>query len=109
MKVAAVVVSHGHARELEMSLPALREQVDELVVIANIPGSVPDGVEAVHNAQPLGFGANVNYGAAGARDEAGYAARPFRRSSGTCAATAATCRRDTPCAARRCRSVDARP
>jgi GT2 family glycosyltransferase len=64
MRVAAVVVSHGHPRELEESLPVLREQVDELVVIANIPGSVPDGVDAVHNAQPLGFGANVNLGAA---------------------------------------------
>jgi GT2 family glycosyltransferase len=63
MKVAAVVVSHGHPRELAESLPVLREQVDELVVIANIPGSVPDGVEAVHNEQPLGFGANVNKGA----------------------------------------------
>lgn len=64
MKVAAVVVSHGHPRELEESLPALREQVDELVVIANIPGSVPDGVDAVHNETPLGFGANVNKGVA---------------------------------------------
>ncbi len=64
MRVAAVVVSHGHPRELEESLPVLREQVDELVVIANIPGSVPDGVDAVHNEHPLGFGANVNKGAA---------------------------------------------
>jgi GT2 family glycosyltransferase len=64
MKVAAVVVSHGHPRELEESLPVLREQVDELVLIANIPGSVPEGVDAVHNAQPLGFGTNVNMGAA---------------------------------------------
>jgi GT2 family glycosyltransferase len=64
MRVAAVVVSHGHPRELRESLPVLREQVDELVVIANIPGSVPDGVEAVHNEQSLGFGANVNKGAA---------------------------------------------
>ena len=64
MKVAAVVVSHGHPHELEESLPVLREQVDELVVIGNIPGSVPEGVDAVHNAQPLGFGANVNMGAA---------------------------------------------
>jgi GT2 family glycosyltransferase len=58
------VVSHGHPRELEESLPALRPQVDELVVIANIPGSVPDGVDAVHNEAPLGFGANVNRGVA---------------------------------------------
>jgi GT2 family glycosyltransferase len=64
VKVAAVVVSHGHPRELEESLPALRPQVDELVVIANVPGSVPEGIEAVHNAAPLGFAANVNQGAA---------------------------------------------
>jgi GT2 family glycosyltransferase len=64
MRVAAVVVSHGHPRELEESLPVLRQQVDELVVIANIPGSVPDGIDAVHNEQSLGFGANVNKGAA---------------------------------------------
>jgi N-acetylglucosaminyl-diphospho-decaprenol L-rhamnosyltransferase len=64
VRVAAVVVSHGHPRELEESLPALRPQVDELVVIANIPGSVPDGVDAVHNEAPLGFGANVNRGVA---------------------------------------------
>jgi GT2 family glycosyltransferase len=64
MNVAAIVVSHGHPRELADSLPALRPQVDELVVIANIPGSVPDGVDAVHNDRPLGFGANVNKGVA---------------------------------------------
>ncbi|MFZ1880921.1 MAG: glycosyltransferase family 2 protein [Gaiellaceae bacterium] len=64
MKVAAVVVSHGHPRELEESLPVLAPQVDELVVISNIPGSVPPGVDAVHNPSPLGFGANVNRGAA---------------------------------------------
>jgi N-acetylglucosaminyl-diphospho-decaprenol L-rhamnosyltransferase len=64
VRVAAVVVSHGHPRELEESLPALRPQVDELVVIANIPGSVPDDVDAVHNEAPLGFGANVNRGVA---------------------------------------------
>jgi N-acetylglucosaminyl-diphospho-decaprenol L-rhamnosyltransferase len=64
MKVAAVVVSHGHPRELEESLPVLAPQVDELVVISNVPGSVPPGVDAVHNPSPLGFGANVNRGAA---------------------------------------------
>jgi len=62
VKVAAVVVSHGHPQELSRSLPLLRAQVDELVVIANVPGSVPDGIEAVHNERPLGFGANVNRG-----------------------------------------------
>lgn len=64
MRVAAVVVSHGHPRELAESLPAVRGQVDELVVIANIPGSVPEGVDAVHNDEPLGFGANINKGVA---------------------------------------------
>jgi GT2 family glycosyltransferase len=62
MKVAAIVVSHGHPAELAESLPALEPQVDELVVIANIPGSVPAGVDAIHNERPLGFGANVNRG-----------------------------------------------
>ena len=37
-------------------------QVDELVVIANVAGSVPDGVTAVHNDRPLGFAANLNKG-----------------------------------------------
>jgi GT2 family glycosyltransferase len=62
MKVSAVVVSHGHAHELEESLPALAPQVDELVVIANVPGSVPAGVDAVVNDRPLGFAANLNRG-----------------------------------------------
>jgi GT2 family glycosyltransferase len=62
VKVAAVVVSHGHPDELADCLPALRPQVDELLLIANVPGSVPDGFEAVHNEHPLGYAANVNQG-----------------------------------------------
>jgi GT2 family glycosyltransferase len=76
VKVAAVVVSHRHPRELEESLPALRPQVDELVVIANIPGSVPAGLDAVHNPSPLGFGANVNRGAAMTSGELVLSANP---------------------------------
>src|SRR5436305_6259094 len=76
MKVAAIVVSHGHPAELAESLPVLRAQVDELVVIANVPGSVPPGVEAVHNERPLGFGANVNKGAALTSAEIVLAANP---------------------------------
>ena len=67
MKVSAVVVSHGHARELERSLPALRPQVDEVVVVANVPGSVdavPEGVRVLENPQPLSLSANVNLGIA---------------------------------------------
>ena len=62
MRVAAVVVSHGHPDELAESLPALEPQVDELVVIANIPGSLPSGVDGIHNERPLGFGTNLNAG-----------------------------------------------
>ena len=72
MKVSAVVISHGHAAELEDSLPALAPQVDELLVIANIPGSVPDalpqGVRVLENELPLSFAANANLGAAQTED-----------------------------------------
>jgi GT2 family glycosyltransferase len=64
VRVSAIVVSHGHADKLERSLPALRPQVDELVLIANVPGSAPPGTEAVHNERPLGFAANLNQGLA---------------------------------------------
>jgi N-acetylglucosaminyl-diphospho-decaprenol L-rhamnosyltransferase len=63
--ISAVVVSHGQAAELERSLPALRPQVDELVVVANVPGSVgsvPGGVTVLENERPLGFAANANRG-----------------------------------------------
>jgi N-acetylglucosaminyl-diphospho-decaprenol L-rhamnosyltransferase len=67
MRVAAVVVSHGNAQDLERLLPVLASQVDELVVIANVPGSVgavPPGTQVVANAHARGFGANVNTGVA---------------------------------------------
>jgi N-acetylglucosaminyl-diphospho-decaprenol L-rhamnosyltransferase len=64
VSVSAVVVSHGHAEEVAALLPVLRPQVDELVVVANVPGSVPAGVDALENERPLGFAANVNRGAA---------------------------------------------
>jgi GT2 family glycosyltransferase len=65
VSVSAVVVSHGHDRELERLLPALAPQVDELVVIANIPGSVgalPRGVRVLRRRRPRPFAANVNAG-----------------------------------------------
>ena len=50
MKVAAVVVSHGNAAELERTLPALAPQVDELLLIANpIADSIPADL---HGARP---------------------------------------------------------
>ena len=71
-RVSAVVVSHGHARELETSLPALLPQVDELVVVANVPGSVgalPDGVRLLENPRPRPLASNVNAGVAGTSGE----------------------------------------
>jgi GT2 family glycosyltransferase len=68
VSVSAVVVSHGHADELRSSLPALAPQVDELLVVANLPGSVPaevpDGVRVHENVRPLSFAANANLGIA---------------------------------------------
>ncbi len=65
MTVSAVVVSHGHAVELEHSLAALAPQVDEIVVVANLPGStgvVPRGVRVLENPEPRSLAANVNAG-----------------------------------------------
>jgi GT2 family glycosyltransferase len=72
VKVSAVVVSHGHARALASSLPALAPQVDEVVVVANLPGSVesvPDGVRVLENPRPLPLAANVNLGTAATSGE----------------------------------------
>ena len=72
MKVSAVVVSHGHAEELARSLPALVSQVDETVVIANLPGSVADvpaEVRVLENPRPLSLAANVNLGTAATSGE----------------------------------------
>jgi GT2 family glycosyltransferase len=72
VKVSAVVVSHGHARELAGSLPALVPQVDEVVVVANLPASVesvPEGVRVLENPQPLPLAANVNLGTAATSGE----------------------------------------
>jgi N-acetylglucosaminyl-diphospho-decaprenol L-rhamnosyltransferase len=58
-----VVVSHGNARELDRLLPALVPQVDETIVVANVPGSVgavPAAVHVLENDVPRGLAANVN-------------------------------------------------
>ena len=72
MSVSVVVVSHGHSAELERSLPALVPQVDETVVIANLPGSVDrvaDDVRVLENPRPLSLAANVNLGIAATSGE----------------------------------------
>ena len=72
MKVSAVVVSHGHASELARSLPELVDQVDETLVIANVPHSIdeiPAGVRVLENPRPLTLSANVNLGIAATSGE----------------------------------------
>ncbi len=68
MTVSAVVVSHGHASDLATLLPLLKAQVDEIVVVANLQGSVPgvlpDGVKVIENARPLPLAENINLGTA---------------------------------------------
>jgi N-acetylglucosaminyl-diphospho-decaprenol L-rhamnosyltransferase len=78
-RVSAVVVSHGHRRELETSLPALLPQVDEVVVIANAPGSAPvdtAGVRLLENARQRSFAANLNAGIAATSGELVLVANP---------------------------------
>ena len=79
MTVSAVVVSHEHAAELESLLPTLVPQVDETVVVANLPGSVdfvPEGVRVLENRRPLSLAANVNLGIAATGGEYVLAANP---------------------------------
>jgi hypothetical protein len=76
VKVSAIVVSHSNAAELAESLPALEPQVDELLVIANVPGSTPAGLEALENHEPLGFAANVNLGVSRTHGDAVLIANP---------------------------------
>ncbi len=79
MTVSAIVVSHGHADEVERAVPLLRPQVDELVLVENVPGSVrgePEGTRVLRNARPLTFAANVNQGIAATGGELVLVANP---------------------------------
>ncbi len=61
--ISGLVVSHGHARDLDVSLPALAPQVDELVVVANLPGSLPadaQGARVIENEHPRSYASNLN-------------------------------------------------
>jgi N-acetylglucosaminyl-diphospho-decaprenol L-rhamnosyltransferase len=79
MSVSAIVVSHGHSSELERLLHVLLPQVGELVVVANLPGSVgavPAEVRVLENPRPLSFAANVNLGIAETSGELVLVANP---------------------------------
>jgi GT2 family glycosyltransferase len=80
--VSAVVVSHGHAEDVEQLASLLVSQVDELVVVANVPGSVgsvPEGVRVLANERPLGYAANANRGIAETSGELVVVANPDTR------------------------------
>jgi N-acetylglucosaminyl-diphospho-decaprenol L-rhamnosyltransferase len=64
MSVAGVVVVHEPTPELDRCLAALRPQVDELVVVANLPGTTADSVTLIQNERRQGFAANANRGIA---------------------------------------------
>ena len=79
MRVSAVVVSHGHRDELAVALPALAPQVDEVGVIANVPGSGPaetHGARVLENARPQSFARNVNLGIGSTSGELVLVANP---------------------------------
>ena len=66
-RVAAVVITHGPHPDLRDCLAALDPQVDELIVIANLPeplGGLPARARLIQNDRPLGFAANANLGIA---------------------------------------------
>jgi GT2 family glycosyltransferase len=68
VSVAGIAVVHEPTPDLERCLAALRPQVDELVVVANLPGEplgpLPSGAHLIANERPLGLSANSNRGLA---------------------------------------------
>jgi N-acetylglucosaminyl-diphospho-decaprenol L-rhamnosyltransferase len=66
VSVSAVIVTHEPTPDLQRCLAALSPQVDELVVVANLPLEVelPANARLLKTDRPRGFGANVNYGVA---------------------------------------------
>jgi GT2 family glycosyltransferase len=66
VSIAAVVVAHGAQPELRRCVESLAPQVDEVVVVSNIPADLdlPGGVRVIDNDRPTGYGANVNRGVA---------------------------------------------
>jgi GT2 family glycosyltransferase len=79
MRVAAVVVSHGSAADVAALVPLLEPDVDELLVVANVPGSAPPGVAAHENPRPRGYAANLNLGLARTSADALLAVNPDTR------------------------------
>jgi N-acetylglucosaminyl-diphospho-decaprenol L-rhamnosyltransferase len=69
LRVAAIVVTHGPCGDLFDCLTALAAQVDELVLVKNLPDetvlpTLPLPVTVVTNPRPVGYAANANRGIA---------------------------------------------
>jgi GT2 family glycosyltransferase len=62
VSVAGIVVTHGPSPDLQECLATLSPQVDELVVVANLPLrlELPGSAKLIENERPVGFSANVN-------------------------------------------------
>lgn len=78
-RVEAVVVTHGPDADLDACLAALGDQVDRVVVVANLPGtptSAPPGGVLLQNDRPVGFAANVNRGVVETRSDYVVVANP---------------------------------
>jgi GT2 family glycosyltransferase len=78
VSVSAVVVTHGPDPDLPRCLAALAPQVEELVVVANLPLEVelPSNGRLLENERPVGFGANVNRGVGATSGELVVIANP---------------------------------
>jgi N-acetylglucosaminyl-diphospho-decaprenol L-rhamnosyltransferase len=64
VSVSGVVVTHEPDSNLNQCLAALAPQVEELIVVANLPQELelPANARLVENERPRGFSANVNRG-----------------------------------------------
>jgi GT2 family glycosyltransferase len=78
VSVSGIVVTHGPSPDLARCLEGLAPQVDELLVIANVPLELelPPNGRLLANERPLGFGANVNRGVAQTSGELVVIANP---------------------------------
>jgi len=76
VSVSAVVVTHGPDPDLDRCVAALAPQVDELVVIANLPLETEVPARVLQNDRPLGFAANINHGVAATKGDFAVIANP---------------------------------
>ncbi len=79
MRISAVVVSHGQPDLLERSLSGLAPQVEEVLVVANVPGSagrLPANASLLQSPRPRGYAANANAGIAATTGDAVVLANP---------------------------------